>query len=550
MGKFIIECPNCGAPNQASDSFFSKNIIKCKCGHLINVKKDIMKSMTCPHCKNVVVCDQSLGTNAICPACKNKLMSDGDVNAMIKFHCPTCACELTADKNASSYTCPLCNTKIDVQEQIKKEEIKKNGLISVIKYEGESDALIWKHPLEDFNLGSQLIVHESQEAIFFKDGRALDTFGAGRHTLATSNIPLLKELYKLPSNNDEVFHSEIYFVNLATQMGIKWGTDSKVRMFDPVSGLHIEIGASGQFNIRVNNGRKLLLKLVGSSKGFNNNEIMGADYSLKETTGKFKALVITKVKSMLAKTIREHDINILEVDEHIEEISLILKNSINTVLDDYGLEMPEFYITSIMTPDDDPNFKKMKEQYAERYLLVQQERIKKAEAEAAQQRKIVEAQTTAQEEIIAAQARAEAYKIQAEAEAREMELKGFTYQQETQRQVATEAMRHQGNGGTAGDVTGVVNGMVGLGVGLGVMGEVVNSVKGAVNPAVDAGKTLGTTNEQTWECPNCHNKVTTPFCPQCGTKRPENVIDAWDCSCGQKGIMTPFCPICGKKRGE
>ena len=72
-------------------------------------------------------------------------------------------------------------------------------LISVIKYEGPNDVLIWKHPTEDFNLGTQLIVHESQEAIFFRDGKALDLFGAGRHTLTTQKLPLLDKIYKIPT---------------------------------------------------------------------------------------------------------------------------------------------------------------------------------------------------------------------------------------------------------------------------------------------------------------------------------------------------------------
>ena len=57
--------------------------------------------------------------------------------------------------------------------------------ISVIKYEGSNEVLAHKHPKEDFTIGSQLIVHESQEALFFRDGKALDLFTAGRHTLVT-----------------------------------------------------------------------------------------------------------------------------------------------------------------------------------------------------------------------------------------------------------------------------------------------------------------------------------------------------------------------------
>ena len=76
-------------------------------------------------------------------------------------------------------------------ERLKTEEIKKDGLASIIKYEGDADTLVWKHPIEDFNLGSQLIVHESQEAIFFRDGQAWDTFTAGRYTLETQQLPIL-----------------------------------------------------------------------------------------------------------------------------------------------------------------------------------------------------------------------------------------------------------------------------------------------------------------------------------------------------------------------
>lgn len=125
--------------------------------------------------------------------------------------------------------------------------------------------MVWKHPVEDFNFGSQLIVHEGQEAIFFRDSQALDLFGAGRYTLETQQLPLLESVYHLTTNTQGTFHSEVYYINMAVQMGIKWGIDSKVRLFDPASGLHIELGACGEFNISVVNSRKLLLKVVGTT---------------------------------------------------------------------------------------------------------------------------------------------------------------------------------------------------------------------------------------------------------------------------------------------
>ena len=75
-------------------------------------------------------------------------------------------------------------------------------ILKIIKYEGGPDQIVWKHPAEDFNTGSQLIVHESQEALFFKNGQALDLFGPGRYTLSTQNIPLLSKLINLPTGGE------------------------------------------------------------------------------------------------------------------------------------------------------------------------------------------------------------------------------------------------------------------------------------------------------------------------------------------------------------
>ena len=239
------------------------------------------------------------------------------------------------------------------------------NVIDVINYEGGNDVLIYKYPKQEFNLGSQLIVHESQEAVFFKDGKALESFGAGRHTLTTQNIAGLKNIINSMAGGENVFHSEIYFINLVTMLGIKWGTDSRIRMYDPISGLHLEIGASGSFNLKVIDGRKLLIKVVGTASSFVQENIFGSvGYTQLNTASKFKALVISKVKANLAKAIRENDFDILEIDEHIDELSEVLRVEVNKVLDEYGLYMPEFFITTIATPDDDPNFKRLKLQHA------------------------------------------------------------------------------------------------------------------------------------------------------------------------------------------
>ena len=588
MAKFAIGCPICGKYAEAKTGFFAKKKIECSCGNIIDVHADKLASRKCPHCGNQVVFDQSKGEAAVCPVCHEKINTMAEKQQVEEFSCAQCGVGLITSKAAASYVCPVCDHVNDVQERITQGRIKRDGLASIIKYEGDNENLVWKHPIEDFNLGSQLIVHESQEAIFFKDGQALDLFKAGRYTLETQQLPLLEKVYKLPTDTEGTFHSEVYYINLATQMGIKWGTDSKVRLFDPASGLHLEIGASGEFNIRVSNSRKLLLKVVGTTGSLGQSQLLGSGGK----KGYFRSIVMTQVKSFLAQTIKENSINILDIDQELLKLSASLKDKINENLDDYGLVMPEFFVGTIQTPDDDPNFRKMKEQYAEQYLLVRQEQIKKSEAEAARERKAVEAQTAAQMKIIGAQgeaealriqrqAEAEAYKMQAEAEAAEMKMKGYTYQQETSRQVGMEAMKN-GIGNSAGGGAGVMGDLASLGIGLGAMGGVIGMTKEAMEPMMSGaskmGQAVGDSIAGTWTCScgqtgitgkycsNCGKErvniganqlwdckcgakgITGNFCTICGSKRPE--VDTWDCECGQKGIGGNFCSNCGKKRGE
>lgn len=560
MSKFVIECPKCRNYAEASTGLFAKRKIQCACGNTIDVRTEKLATRKCPKCGNTVIYDQSKGEKALCPVCHEPINTTALQLKTVEFSCAQCGIQLHASKADPVCVCPVCGCENNVEQRAVTEKIKKDGLASIIKYEGDNETLVWKHPIEDFNFGSQLIVHESQEAIFFRDGQALDLFGAGRYTLQTQQLPLLEKIYKLPTDTEGTFHSEVYFVNLATQMGVKWGTDSKVRLFDPASGLHIEIGASGEFNIRVTDSRKLLLKVVGTTGGLGQEQLLG----IGNGKGFFRSMVMTQVKSYLAQTIKENAISILEIDEHLMSLSGALRERINAALDEYGLTMPEFYVSRIVTPDDDPNFRRMKEQYAEQYLLVRQENIRKAEAEAAADRKAVEAQTAARMKIIGAQgeaealkiqkqAEAEAYRMQAEAEAAEMRMKGYTYQQETSRQVGMEAMKN-GLGGGA-NAAGALGDLAGLGVSLGAMGSVIGMTKDALNPmtqdAAQMGAAVGAAVAGGWDCPACgHKNISTNFCPDCGGRKPE-AKTGWDCAqCGTKNIQSRFCPNCGAKKPE
>lgn len=586
MAKFFIGCPSCGGYIEGKTGFFAGRKLDCSCGNVINVKTDKLMSMHCSNCGNQVVIDQTKGGKAICPVCHEGINIVAETTKMSEFNCAQCGILLSAGKGTQYYTCPVCDYVNDVTMQVKKNDISKSEILSVIKYEGSNDMLVWKHPLEDFNMGSQLIVHESQEAIFFRNGEALDLFTAGRYTLETQSLPLLDKLYNLPSGMNKTFHSEVYYINLTTQMGIKWGTNSKVRLFDPVSGLHIEIGASGEFNIHVVDSRKVVLRLVGTEQALRQGQLMG--FTGSEMTGYFRALVMMNVKSYLAQVIKENQINILEIDAKLDFISESLKNRINKGLQEYGLEMPEFFITKLVTPDDDPNYRQMKQQYADKYLFVKEQQIKKAEVEAEAERRFAEEQMKAKVKIIGAQgdaevmrlqkqAEAEAYRMQAEAEAMEMHMKGYTYQQETARKVGMEAMQNgiAGGSGSLEGGSGMIGDITSLGVALGTVGNVINMTKDAMNPIMDSAGQIGNQimsdvqpaqspdakkisvenmsgqdTSVSWNC-SCGNvKASGKFCNMCGKPRPMPNINSWTCVCGSQNDIGRFCSNCGKPRPE
>jgi membrane protease subunit (stomatin/prohibitin family) len=185
-------------------------------------------------------------------------------------------------------------------------------LFQKIEYEGDNTTFVWKSPIEDFNAGTQLIVHESQEAVFFMNGQALDLFGAGRHTLETQNIPLVGRQLNKPTGDQTPFHCEVYFINKTEQRTIKWGTDSQVQYMEPKYGFPLKIGASGEMSLRVEDSRKLLLKIVGTEKSLSQ-----AAFADMFRTSVIKA----KVKSYLASTMQNSDFGIFEVDSHMGELS-------------------------------------------------------------------------------------------------------------------------------------------------------------------------------------------------------------------------------------
>lgn len=324
-------------------------------------------------------------------------------------------------------------------------------ICDILKYEGDNSTFIWKHPLEDFNSLTQLIVHESQEAIFFMNGQALDLFGAGRYTLETQNIPQIGRFLNRATGDKTPFHCEVYFINKAEQMAIRWGTDSKVQYIDPQYGFPLAIGASGEMSLRVEDSRKLLIKLVGTENFLGQQKLVSF----------FRAFLMTRVKTYIAQVIKANSINIFEIDEKLTDFSDNLHKLLIPDFADYGISLERFFVTNIVKPDGDRQYEKFKELHFRQYADI-------AEAKLRQQTDIIYAQTEAQKVIIDSQA-------QATKRAQE----GYTYAQERGFDVAEKVAQNE----AVGQFT---NMGVGLGTIAGVGGAVGGMVGGAVTDAMNA----------------------------------------------------------------
>ena len=324
------------------------------------------------------------------------------------------------------------------------------AVADIIKYEGDNTTFIWKHPSENFNSLTQLIVHESQEAIFFMNGQALDQFGAGRYTLETQNIPKIGKFLNRATDDKTPFHCEVYFINKTEQMSIKWGTDSKVQYIDPQYGFPLAIGASGEMSLRAEDCRKLLIKLVGTENYLGQQKLIGF----------FRAFLMTRVKTYIAQVIKTNAINIFEIDENLTVFSDNIKKLLVPDFADYGISLERFFVTNIVKPDGDRQYEKFKELHFRQYADI-------TEAKLRQQTDLIHAQTEAQKVVIDSQA-------QATKRAQE----GYTYAQERGFDVAEKVATNE----AVGQFT---NMGVGLGTMAGVGGAVGGVVGGAVNSALN-----------------------------------------------------------------
>lgn len=358
------------------------------------------------------------------------------------------------------------------------------AIVEVVKYNGKPDIFAWKYPSEELGTWTQLIVNESQEAILVKSGKVLDVFGSGRHTLETANIPILNKIINLPFGGRSPFTAEVWYVNKGYNLDIKWGTPTPIQIQDPKYGIFVPVRSNGAFGIHVADAKKFLVKLVTTMSTFDATTV----------TKYFRSLYVTKVKDSISTYLIHKQISILEINAYIEELSQDMKEKIQPIMDDYGIELVSFYVNEISVPEDDTAVKKLKDALSKRA---------------------------------------------------EMNIMGYSYQQERSFDTLEGAAKNSGS--TAAPLMGA--GM-GLGMGFG-MGQGFGTGFGNMAQEIQ----VNNPKEATKECPKCYARIpqNQRFCGSCGfdtekVAKSKKEISLTCSTCG--GIIkktTNFCPECGKK---
>ena len=311
--------------------------------------------------------------------------------------------------------------------------IERKGLIDVIKYNGEADELVWKFPYDNLTTGAQLIVNESQEAVFFKGGAVADVFGPGTHTLSANNIPILQKLVNLPFGDRTPFTAEVWYVNKTVRRNLKFGTPRPVDLLDPLYQVSVPVRSFGEYGIQISDSAAFLVQMVGTLHLTTNDDIID----------QFKSLIVRKLSSCISRYVTQNNITIVKLSAYLDEVSDFVRNAINEEFATYGLRITNFDVASINFDKDDPNVA----------------------------------------QILQAQTSASAMDFESMALARKRAREGYTYQQEQQFDVMREAAGNEG----AGQLMGAGMGL-GMGFGMGgAFGSQMGQMAGVMGAGVQAG---------------------------------------------------------------
>jgi membrane protease subunit (stomatin/prohibitin family) len=215
------------------------------------------------------------------------------------------------------------------------------ALIDVIQHPSErSDEIVFRVPQQgagEFKFGSQLIVREGQAAVFFRDGKALDTFGPGRHTLGTNNLPLLTGIMGLAFGGATPFTAEVYFVSLREFSDLRWGTAQPVVFRDTDFGM-VRLRAFGGYSIRVGDPQLFVQQVVGSRGAYTTGLI--EDY--------LRGVIVNEFNDMLGAV----HTSLLDLPGQTAELAAAMRNALADDFRRIGLDLTSFQIVAITPPED------------------------------------------------------------------------------------------------------------------------------------------------------------------------------------------------------
>jgi membrane protease subunit (stomatin/prohibitin family) len=189
----------------------------------------------------------------------------------------------------------------------------------------------------DFRIGSQVIVRESQAAVFFRDGKALDVFGAGRHTLTTANIPGLTGLIGKAFSGQTPFKAEVYFVTLRELTDMKWGTAQPITIPDPILGM-ARVTGYGTYSLQITDPQLFVAKIVGT-QGL---------YNVRDIEGFFRSMVLTKLIDLIG----EMGKSVIQMAAFVEELAAGVRAKAAEEFASRGVTLNSFYVESISPTEE------------------------------------------------------------------------------------------------------------------------------------------------------------------------------------------------------
>ncbi|MGD8758635.1 MAG: SPFH domain-containing protein [Anaerolineales bacterium] len=213
-------------------------------------------------------------------------------------------------------------------------------IFDVVEYPNEMiDEIVHRIPERgagDFRIGSQVIVREAQAAVFFRDGKALDTFRAGRHTITTANIPLLIDLIGTAFSGRSPFTAEVYFVSMREFANEKWGTPQPIIVRNPGMGLGVALlQGHGTYSFQVADPQQFVTQIVGTMEGF----------STRQIKDRLRAMQLSKLQDLLGETTEAKSVP--ELIGMVEELGAGVRAKAQDDFKALGLTLKSFYIESL-----------------------------------------------------------------------------------------------------------------------------------------------------------------------------------------------------------